>query len=239
MRFPWAGRLYDEVDQVETEHEELHRGRIGGSERLSAQHNLGKHFLSAQGYELTESIFHQDNQSSIRLENNGRASAGQKSRHINIRFFFIKDRIANDDMRVVYYPTECMLADFFTKPLQSTLFKKFRLVILGYKPVRSLEHYNALVADEERVGEEHPNDMDTTKERIRMVNRDEDPDTSEQQPWTLVSRHRPRVSFDMQDTVQNVLLWSQPEKGPIKRTNKKPMEKKNIGPSSNHAYFEK
>ena len=42
--------------------------------------------LAEQGYELTENIFYQDSQNAIRLEKNGRASCGQKSRHINIRF---------------------------------------------------------------------------------------------------------------------------------------------------------
>ena len=48
-------------------------------------------FLESQGYEASTNIFFQDNQSAIRLEKNGRQSCGEKSRHINIRYFFIKD----------------------------------------------------------------------------------------------------------------------------------------------------
>jgi hypothetical protein len=33
-----------------------------------------------------------------------------------------------------------MLADFFTKPLQGALFRKFRNVILGYNHISSLHH---------------------------------------------------------------------------------------------------
>jgi hypothetical protein len=47
-----------------------------------------KHFLEAQGYEVTENVFCQDNKSAILLEQNGRKSCGQKSRHIDIRFFY-------------------------------------------------------------------------------------------------------------------------------------------------------
>ena len=44
-----------------------------------------------------------------------------------------------------------MLADFFTKPLNGSLFRKFRDVILGYKPVSSLRE--TMPSDiEERVG---------------------------------------------------------------------------------------
>ena len=39
--------------------------------------------------------FYQDNQSAILLEKNGRGSCGDKSRHINIRYFFIEQKTSN------------------------------------------------------------------------------------------------------------------------------------------------
>ena len=50
----------------------------------------GNKFLDWQGYEL-ENNTHQDNQSAIKLEKNGRRSCGQKTRHIDIRYFYLKD----------------------------------------------------------------------------------------------------------------------------------------------------
>jgi hypothetical protein len=88
-------------------------------------------FLEHQGYPLQNNILHQDNQSAMKMERNGRTSCGQKSRHIDIRYFFIKDRIDSGELEVVYCPTEMMVADFFTKPLQGALFKKLRAVIMG------------------------------------------------------------------------------------------------------------
>ena len=73
----------------------------------------------------------QDNQSSLLLEKNGRGSSGKRTRHINIRFFFIADRIKNGELRVEYCPTEDMIADYFTKPLQGSLFKRLRDTILN------------------------------------------------------------------------------------------------------------
>jgi hypothetical protein len=58
-------------------------------------------FLAKQGYELTENVFYQDNQSAIRLEKNGRASCGQKTRHINIHYFFMQDRFEPEGISVV------------------------------------------------------------------------------------------------------------------------------------------
>jgi hypothetical protein len=67
----------------------------------------------------------------MRMERNGRSSAGQKSRNINIRYFFIKDRIAKGEINLVHCPTGIMVADVFTKPLQGHLFAKFRDIIMG------------------------------------------------------------------------------------------------------------
>ena len=66
-------------------------------------------------------------------------SAGQKSRHINIRYFWIKDQAKALEIDVRHCPILSMLVDFFTKPLNGILFWKFRDVILGYKPVSCLQ----------------------------------------------------------------------------------------------------
>jgi hypothetical protein len=111
-----------------------------------------KMFLEAQGYVVQSSIFEQDNESAIKLESNGRISAGPKSRHIDIRYFWIKDRIQSAGVQIRHCPTLEMLADFFTKPLQGTLFRKFRNVLLGTAHVDSLVPA-LMMPNEERVGE--------------------------------------------------------------------------------------
>jgi len=65
------------------------------------------------------------------LEENGRGSSGKGTRHINIRYFFIKDRIDAGEVHVVHCPTEWMVADFLTKPFQGAAFIKFRNFILN------------------------------------------------------------------------------------------------------------
>jgi hypothetical protein len=90
-----------------------------------------RNFLQAQGYKVNDNVVYQDNQSAMLLERNGRASSGRRTRHIDIRYFFATDRIAKGHMRVEHCPTEDMVADFFTKPLQGSLFRKFRALILN------------------------------------------------------------------------------------------------------------
>jgi hypothetical protein len=117
-------------------------------------------FLKEQGYALEESVFEQDNESAMKLEKNGRMSAGQKSRHIHIRYFWIKDRTEGNDIAIRHCPTLAMLADFFTKPLQGNLFRRFRDVILGHSHVDTLQRDHAVSA-EERVGEKRTDKRDT------------------------------------------------------------------------------
>jgi hypothetical protein len=98
-----------------------------------------RYFLEAQGYDVEDSIIYQDNQSTMLLEKNGRASSsGKRTRHINIRYFFVHDRINAGEVSVQYCPTGDMIADFFTKPLKGTLFKKFRDQIMNINPSTSI-----------------------------------------------------------------------------------------------------
>ena len=96
-----------------------------------------RYFMEAQGYKVTENIVYQDNQSAILLERNGKASSSKRTKHINIRYFFVTDRIKNQELTVEWCPTGDMIADFMTKPTQGALFKKFRDQIMGVIPAQS------------------------------------------------------------------------------------------------------
>ena len=73
----------------------------------------------------------QDNKSAILLENNGKASSSKRTKHINIQFYFITDRVSKNEASIVWCPTEDMTGDYMTKPLQGALFKRFRDQIMG------------------------------------------------------------------------------------------------------------
>jgi hypothetical protein len=93
-----------------------------------------KRFLEYQGFNLKRNIFYQDNKSAMKIEKNGRQSCGEKSRHINIRYFFIKDILKQEEIELLHCPTERMIVDFYTKPLQGALFRKLRDIIMGISP---------------------------------------------------------------------------------------------------------
>ena len=80
-------------------------------------------FLDAQGYDCRTTIY-QDNTSAILLEKNGKESSSKRTRHMNIRFFFIKDCVDKRLFDLEYCPTDDMVGDFPSKPLQGRKFKK-------------------------------------------------------------------------------------------------------------------
>ena len=91
-------------------------------------------FMRAQGVNLRKVVLMQDNTSTILLENNGRASSTKRTKHIDIQYFYIKEKVDSKDVIVGYCPTEHMWADFFTRPLHSNLFKWLRSQIMGFDP---------------------------------------------------------------------------------------------------------
>jgi hypothetical protein len=92
--------------------------------------------MKAQGYGVKDNVLFQDNKSSILLEKNGKASSSKRTKNINIRYFFITDRVKKEEVSVVWCPTGDMIEDFETKPLQGDLFRKFRDQIMGVTPAR-------------------------------------------------------------------------------------------------------
>ena len=97
-----------------------------------------RHFLEKQGYTVTDNIVHQDNQSAMKLEQNGKTSSTRRTRHMEIRYFFITDNIKRDKLSIKYCPTEDMLGDYFTKPQQGSRMRKSRVSILNLKHDPSL-----------------------------------------------------------------------------------------------------
>ena len=103
-------------------------------------------FIMGQGFDVSDNVVYQDNQSTMLLSNNRRYSSGKKTRHIEIRYYFITDQVKRKNIRLEYCPTEDMISDFFTKPLQGSQFRKFRDFILN------VDHADCPVGTQECVG---------------------------------------------------------------------------------------
>ena len=139
-------------------------------------------------------ILNQDNQSTIKLSENGKASSGKGTRHINIRYFFITDRIARKEVAIQYCPAKEMVADYFTKPLQGELFYKFRDQIMGVVPMDTITGDHRSVLNDEY---NHPIPSDKLKKVYPKITNDAQPKRAQvskgtnHPSWADVAKSKP------------------------------------------------
>ena len=90
-----------------------------------------KKFIENQGFNISLNIIYQDNTSTIKLATNGRSSLGKRTRHFDIKYFYVTDLIGRNEVTIEYCSTDDMLADYYTKPLVGAKFVKFRKRLLN------------------------------------------------------------------------------------------------------------
>jgi hypothetical protein len=78
---------------------------VGGDDFMPAS-CWTRYFLDAQGYHVQDNVLFQDNKSAILLEKNGKASSSKRTKHINIRYFFITDRVQKGDLSLAWCSTK-------------------------------------------------------------------------------------------------------------------------------------
>lgn len=80
---------------------------------------------------LSATTLHIDNQSTIKLARN--PEFHKRSKHIDIRYHYLRERVFEGDINVMYVPTEAQRADMFTKALPKDRFKlSCSMLGLGY-----------------------------------------------------------------------------------------------------------
>jgi hypothetical protein len=89
-----------------------------------------RNFMLDQGYDL-ETHVKEDNKSTLLLMKNGKLSSGKRTKHFDIRYYYVKDLIDRGVIKVSHCVSEDMVADFFTKPLQGKRFMHMRSIILN------------------------------------------------------------------------------------------------------------
>jgi hypothetical protein len=94
-------------------------------------------FIIAQGHVCGPVIIHQDNMSCMALIERGR-SAAERTRHISIKYFWLKERVDMGEAKVKHLGTKGMYANMLTKPLQGAQFKTERRGVTGW-PDKDLE----------------------------------------------------------------------------------------------------
>ena len=84
------------------------------------------------GYEQEQpTVIYEDNQACIAMGNNPTINH-KRSKHIDIRYHFTRERVESGEIELAYVPTEHQLADLLTKALESQRVAKLRDQVLGY-----------------------------------------------------------------------------------------------------------
>ena len=101
---------------------------------LSDSANQGLHirnFLIGQGHTVGPMTVYQDNTSCMALVERGRSGA-ERTRHISIRYFWLRERVDKKEATVVHKGTAEMYANLLTKPLQGAQFAYERGCLTGW-----------------------------------------------------------------------------------------------------------
>ena len=100
---------------------------------LTSATQEGKYLLSMLNeilnLEQTKFTLFCDNQSAISLAKN--PVKHSRSKHIDIRFHFIRNEIENNSLAILYVPTDDNVSDVFTKPMSKVKLQKFKSILFG------------------------------------------------------------------------------------------------------------
>jgi hypothetical protein len=81
-----------------------------------------RYFMQAQGCEMEALLLYQDNMSAMLLKTNRKASSSKCTKHIKVKYFYVKDKINQGNIVIEHCPTKQMWTDINTKPKQGVVF---------------------------------------------------------------------------------------------------------------------
>jgi hypothetical protein len=84
-----------------------------------------RNFLLQQGYQMPPALIYQDNMSAMAMIKRGRGTSAL-SKHINHRYFWVRDFVEDGQLHIQYLRTDNMICDMLTKPLQGDKFRQLR-----------------------------------------------------------------------------------------------------------------
>ena len=103
---------------------------VGLSDTASQAIHL-RNLIIAQGYDLGPAVLYQDNMSCMALIKRG-GPGSERSRHINIRHFWLSEKVKQKEVVLEHLGTEDMFANILTKPGQGAQFERERLGLTNW-----------------------------------------------------------------------------------------------------------
>lgn len=121
----WASRLQPTVALSSTEAEYM-----ATSSAVQEAVYMRRLFFDLGFEQVEPTKVHQDNQGCIALSNN--PIYHKRTKHIDVRFHYIREKVESHEVELVHVPTERQLADLLTKPLPRVRLAMLRDIVLGY-----------------------------------------------------------------------------------------------------------
>ena len=91
-----------------------------------------RQLLTDLGFKQDEpTVIMEDNQACIAMSNN--PITHKRTKHIDIRYHFVREKVESKEVELVYIPTQHQLADILTKPLSNIRLAMIRNRMMGYK----------------------------------------------------------------------------------------------------------
>lgn len=86
--------------------------------------------MNSQSFSDAPTVVYRDNQGVLSVMETGRTSK-QRTKHLDIRHFFVKDCADRGEIELTYISTADMLADQMTKPMNGTQLRRRVAGVLG------------------------------------------------------------------------------------------------------------
>ena len=90
----------------------------------------------------------QDTTSAIQLERNGWKSSSKRTKHINVQYFYITDRLKAGNIGIIIYkPTGDIESDYLTKAFQGKAFHTHHKILMGLNEINEHIFYQKYKKD--------------------------------------------------------------------------------------------
>jgi hypothetical protein len=89
----------------------------------------------------------EDNRSTMLLMKKGQLSSGKRTKHFDVRYYYVKDLLERGVLKVEHCLSDQMIADFFTKPIQGTKFQILRDLILNIPSSSAAAQYKSVLGN--------------------------------------------------------------------------------------------
>jgi hypothetical protein len=121
--------------------------KSAGEAELIAENKIGdyiewsRELLEELGYPQGKVPIYVDSTCAMQMLKQGTGSF-KRAKHIKVRFFWLKDLIEEELIELIYTPTDELVADILTKPLNGEKFVYLLNKLIGWSPLNDIDLLN-------------------------------------------------------------------------------------------------